>query len=244
MAVNRWWWAAAVAMALGGAAGLRAQTQQQQPAQQTKPTQEANPFPGDNGNAPIISTDGAPPATDSESIDYGKVVLADPDVDPVRSPDAGVPVTSDADGGGSSSSSAGIDSLIQPPPDDARKHRHGRKGEDDDDAAAEPVKKTGPAVDEEVGAYYLETKNWKGALSRFESALVLDPENPDVYWGLGEAQRHMGRFAEAKANYQKLVEYDPDSRHGKEARKLLKEPELANAPAVSSVAAPASQPQP
>jgi tetratricopeptide (TPR) repeat protein len=60
--------------------------------------------------------------------------------------------------------------------------------------------------------------------------VVLDPENPEVYWGLGEAQRHLGQLTEAKANYEKLVEYDPDSKHGKDARKMLKEPELANAP--------------
>lgn len=58
---------------------------------------------------------------------------------------------------------------------------------------------------------------------------MLDPENPEVYWGLGEARRHLGQFAEAKAAYEKLVEYDPDSKHGKEAKKLLKSPELASA---------------
>lgn len=85
-----------------------------------------------------------------------------------------------------------------------------------------------------MGSYYLESKNWKGALSRFESAMVLDPENPEVYWGLAEAQRHLGDLASAKANYLKVMEYDPDSRHGKDAKKILKEPEIANARAVSA----------
>ena len=58
--------------------------------------------------------------------------------------------------------------------------------------------------------------------------MVLDPENPDVYWGLAEADRHLGNLADARANYQKVAEYDPDSRHGKEASKALKEPEIAN----------------
>jgi tetratricopeptide (TPR) repeat protein len=62
---------------------------------------------------------------------------------------------------------------------------------------------------------------------------VTDPDNPDVYWGMAEAQRELGDFAKAKANYLKVVGYDPDSKHGKEAKKLLKEPELANAPAMS-----------
>jgi TolA-binding protein len=64
--------------------------------------------------------------------------------------------------------------------------------------------------------------------------VVLDPENPEVYWGLGEAQRHLGKFAEARASYQKLVEYDPDCKHAKEAKKILKEPEMANAPTASA----------
>jgi tetratricopeptide (TPR) repeat protein len=64
--------------------------------------------------------------------------------------------------------------------------------------------------------------------------VVLDPENPEVYWGLAEAQRHIGKFTEAKASYQKLLDYDPDSKHGKEARKILKSPELANAPTASA----------
>jgi hypothetical protein len=45
---------------------------------------------------------------------------------------------------------------------------------------------------------------------------------------LAEADRHLGNLADARANYEKVNEYDPDSRHGKDARKALKEPEIAN----------------
>jgi len=45
-----------------------------------------------------------------------------------------------------------------------------------------------------VGQYYLDNKDWRAALSRFQSALVLDPDNPDIYWGLAETERHMGNF--------------------------------------------------
>ena len=55
-----------------------------------------------------------------------------------------------------------------------------------------------------------------------------------MYWGLGEAQRHLGKLAEAKSAYEKLIEYDPDSKHGKEAKKILKSPEMANAPAAAA----------
>ena len=39
----------------------------------------------------------------------------------------------------------------------------------------------------------------------------------------------MGDYANARANYEKVIEYDPDSKHAKDAKKALKEPELANA---------------
>jgi len=34
-----------------------------------------------------------------------------------------------------------------------------------------------------------------------------------------------------------VMEYDPDSKHGKEAKKWLMEPELAHAPGVSAIPA-------
>jgi hypothetical protein len=46
---------------------------------------------------------------------------------------------------------------------------------------------------------------------------------------MAEAEHHMGDFANAKAHYLKLLDYDPDGPHGKQARKELKDPALANA---------------
>jgi tetratricopeptide (TPR) repeat protein len=150
------------------------------------------------------------------------------DVDPVRSPDD---PQGDVDTGaqGFSSSASGLDNVM-PPPDTDVGARGAKKGRN----APPPEHHETAQEDEKVAEYYLDQKNWKAALSRYESAVVLDPENPEVYWGLGEAERHLGNFAEAKAAYEKLVEYDPDSKHGKEAKKLLKSPELASA-AKSSV---------
>lgn len=129
-----------------------------------------------------------------------------------------------------------MDNLLKPPPDTGKSGKHGK-----DDADAPVEHHEDAKEDESVGSYYLDQKNWKAALSRYESALVLDPENPEVYWGLAEAERHIGNLTDAKSHYQKLVEYDPDSKHGKEAKKILKEPEMANAPAVSSNAPAKSQ---
>jgi TolA-binding protein len=197
---------------------------QNKPAQTQKPPAAANPFPEDTNNVPVMPGANAPAAP---NVPAGAPAASLPggDVDPVRSPDD-PPPDADSSTQGFSSSAAGLDNVM-PPPDADLGGRRGKR-------AAPPEHQETAADDEKVGQYYLDAKNWRAALSRYESAVVLDPENPDVYWGLGEAQRHLGKFAEAKASYEKLVEYDPDSKHGKEARKILKSSELANPPAASA----------
>ncbi|MGA7857178.1 MAG: tetratricopeptide repeat protein [Terracidiphilus sp.] len=190
---------------------------------------ESNPFPEDTSTVPVMPTASSPgaPIPLPDAADYGNVPVPGEDADPVHSPDDAN--TSSASSSDSSDSATGLDQLLKPPPETRKE-----KGKDAD---AVPV--DGPKEDENVGSYYIETKNWKAALSRFDSALVLDPENPEVYWGLAEAQRNLGDYANAKANYLKVMEYDPDSKHAKEAKKILKQPEMVNAPAVSSNSAPA-----
>ncbi len=199
---------------------------QQQPSQ--KPPGSANPFPEDTNNVPVVPTSGepapAPPAAaNSESTETTSLLKEDSD--PVHSPDDPPPDASGSDSGFSSSLSGSNDVNI---PDEAKPTGH-RKLNAPDTVHQETAKE-----DEDVGAFELSRKNWKAALSRFQSALVTDPENPEVYWGMAEAQRALGDFAGAKANYQKVMEYDPDSKHGKESKRLLKDPQLANAPAVSA----------
>jgi tetratricopeptide (TPR) repeat protein len=201
---------------------------QKSPSNSQKPASQANPFPEDMTNVPVLPNGNSPAVSNAPSYAHMPSTLPAGDVDPVRSPDDPQPDSSTADAEGFSSSTTGLDRALQPPPDtdaDRGKKGKGQPPPDHQETAAE---------DESVGAYYLNIKNWKGALSRFESAVVLDPENPEVYWGLGEAQRHLGKFADARASYEKLVEYDPDSKHAKEAKKILKDPELANAPTASS----------
>jgi len=202
-------------------------TQNQPPAQAPKPTSpqsSANPFPENTDSIPVIPTLSSPAVADPVAYDAGAARLPGDDSDPVRSPDDPVPDDASGADSGSSSSLEGMDKLT-PPPDTGKPDKHAKE-------VAPPQE--GPKEDVNVGGYYLQIKNWKAALSRFDSALVLDPENPEVYWGLAEAERHLGDFASAKAHYLKLLDYDPDGKHGKEARRILKEPDLANAPAVSS----------
>jgi len=203
---------------------LLAQTQNK-PAEKpaTAPQSSANPFPEDTSTVPVMPSKITPslPDVSHNGAESPPLPLPGVDRDPVRSPDDPEPASDSASDEESSSSIKGLESLLPKPEDDQKEQK--RKL-----SAKEPTHQEASSKDIEVGSYYLQTKNWKGALSRFESALVLDPENPDVYWGLAEADRHLGNFADARANYAKVAEYDPDSRHGKEARKALKEPEIAN----------------
>ncbi|MGB7547070.1 MAG: tetratricopeptide repeat protein, partial [Terracidiphilus sp.] len=192
---------------------------------------ESNPFPEDTNSVPVLPTAlSVPvlptalsaPAAAPDATDYRNVRLPGEDSDPVRSPDD-VSGPASAEDSGSSSSAQGLDQLLKLPPETGKEKS--RK--------EEPAPVVGPKEDINVGSYYLQTKNWKGALSRFQSALVMAPDDPEVYWGLAEAERNLGEFAAAKANYLKVMEYDPDSRHAKGARKILKQPEMANAPAAA-----------
>jgi tetratricopeptide (TPR) repeat protein len=151
------------------------------------------------------------------------VPLPGEDADPVRSPDDPAPAATSSPDANSSSSLNGLERLLPRPEDDNQPSKKRKL------TVKEPAHQEASSIDIEVGNYYLDRKNWKAALSRFESAMILDPENPEVYWGLAEAEHHLGDFVHAKEHYLKLLEYDPDGPHGRQARKELKDPALEKA---------------
>jgi hypothetical protein len=212
----------------GGSGQQKQSGSGQQPAAQAPA--DANPFPGDESTVPVLPTKDTPdvPSGNAGGADTGHAALPAGDVDPVQSPDD-VAGSGDAQpASGFSSSSSGLGSLL-PGPDEEPEGKHGRR-----QGQAEPEHQETAKEDETVGKYYLDSKDWRAAMSRFQSAMVLDPDNPDVYWGLAESERHLGNYAEARANYEKVMEYDPGSRHAKDAARELKEPELANAKAAAT----------
>ena len=165
-----------------------------------------------------------------------RIAIPDSDDDPVHSPEDAAAAAESGERQWSSSQ-AGMRDLL-PPAGDAAQPRRRR-----DQAGTEALIPHETATeDEHVGAYYLSNGDWKAALSRYESALVLDPDNPDVYWGLAESQRHLGQFAEARDNYRKVMIYDSGSRHAKEARKALADPRIANAKPQQVAQTPAARP--
>ncbi|MGA2218035.1 MAG: tetratricopeptide repeat protein [Terracidiphilus sp.] len=221
-----------------GAGQAQTKPSGQQPGQPQSGQQQgqpagANAFPEDTNSIPVLpvktATGGGDGGGSDSGVGYSHLALPSEDMDPARSPDDPevTPGTSDSN---FSSSLTGMDRVLPAPDDDSNKPDQKRKL-----AVKEPTHKEAASKDIEVGGYYLERKNWKAAESRFESAMVLDPDNPDVFWGLAESAKHLGNFADAKKYYQTVVDYDPDSKHGKEAKKALKEPEVANAVAAAPV---------
>jgi tetratricopeptide (TPR) repeat protein len=167
---------------------------------QNKPA-DANPFPEDESNVPVMPSKDTPDLAPGTFSGDGNNVATLPagDTDPVPSLDDAAPAASSSGtASGFSSSNSGIDSLL-PGPDDEQPTKRGR-GKQEQEV---PEHHETAAEDENVGRYYLDSKNWHAALSRFQSAMVLDPENPDVYWGMAESDRHLGNYAEARANYLK-----------------------------------------
>ena len=205
--------------------------QQNQPNKGQKPSQaspqsNANPFPEDTTSIPVMPNGSSSSAPDAAAPDAaGRTSLPARDRDPARSPDDTQPNADEAGSASSNESSSdvpGIDNVM-PKPDEDKKSR--KEAPEYQETAVDDIN---------VGKYYLERKDWRAALSRFQSAMVLAPENAEVYWGLAESERHLGDFAAARASYLKVMEYDPDSHHYKEAEKALKEPEIANAKASST----------
>jgi len=227
--------AAGCLMAVSGLHGQAAPAQsppadqsQKQPATPQKPA-AANPFPEDTTNVPVMPSKGTPALPEGtysgDDNGAGRVPLPKEDLDPARSPDDAAASNDAPMELNSSDSRAGLDRLVPLPDDDQPQGKHRKL------AVPAPEHVETSKEDIQVGGYYLDTKNWKAALSRFESAMVLAPDEPEVYWGLAESERHLGNLAAAKGYYQKVAEYDPDSKHGKEAMRALKDPEIANAKA-------------
>lgn len=202
----------------------------------------SNQFPEDTSNVPVMPSRGTPALPEGTYTGdnvAANIGLPDDNADPVKSPDDPVAETPSENQNFSSSNVPGLDKILDRADDkaaDADQKEGKRKRRGGDKEADEPAEhKETSSEDIEVGKYYIERKNWKAALSRFESALVLSPDDPEVYWGLAESERGLGQYAEARANYKKLLDYDPDGPHGKAARKALNDPQIAHAQAASAI---------
>ena len=62
------------------------------------------------------------------------------------------------------------------------------------------------------GVAHLESGDFENALSFFEQALLLEPDNPDLWNQKGVALRSLGRYDEASECYNKSLQLDPRDR--------------------------------
>jgi len=62
------------------------------------------------------------------------------------------------------------------------------------------------------GISNLEDGNFEDALSYFEQALLLKPDDPDLWNQKGVALRSLGRYDEASECYNKSLQLDPRDR--------------------------------
>jgi len=62
------------------------------------------------------------------------------------------------------------------------------------------------------GITNLEDGNFEDALSNFEQALLLKPDDPDLWNQKGVALRSLGRYDEASECYNKSLQLDPRDR--------------------------------
>ena len=65
----------------------------------------------------------------------------------------------------------------------------------------------------EQGQKQIENGNYDEALSFFEQALLINPEDPDLWNMKGTALRSMGRYNEAIESFNKSLEIEPRNKH-------------------------------
>jgi tetratricopeptide (TPR) repeat protein len=76
--------------------------------------------------------------------------------------------------------------------------------------------------DAQIGDYYLETGDSRGAYDRFVEAARSDPGNAEAVWGLAESARRLQMNEVAIKNYRLYLAALPNGPHAKEIRKVLK----------------------
>lgn len=76
--------------------------------------------------------------------------------------------------------------------------------------------------DIEVGNYYLNRKNYRAALERFQDALRYKPNDAEATYGLAVTQEKMDLFSLAYNNYSKYLEIVPEGPKARESQEGMK----------------------
>jgi tetratricopeptide (TPR) repeat protein len=110
-------------------------------------------------------------------------------------------------------------------------HLKGMEIAPDADSDAAPIQASSPLPydpklakkDAQIGDYYLETGDFKGAYDRYVEAARSDPGNAEAVWGLAESAHHLQMNDVAIRNYRLYLAALPHGPHAKEIRKTLKD---------------------
>ncbi len=73
----------------------------------------------------------------------------------------------------------------------------------------------------EVGTFYFKRYNYRAAESRFEEALQYMPNHAEAIFRLAESQEKLGKYDQARANYEKYLKILPDGPFAQTAKKAL-----------------------
>ena len=129
--------------------------------------------------------------------------------------------------GESSSRDTRID--LSPPKDDAKNHPNsgGAAGAIGSDSDANDIGELHPwnpyraAKDDEVGDFYLKQQNYKGAVARYQDALLYKNNDAVANFRLGQCFEKLDRPDEAIAHYQAYLKILPEGPYAKQAKKAL-----------------------
>ena len=145
-----------------------------------------------------------------------------------------------AEAGESSSKDTRVD--ISPPKDDVKNHPNSSTAPtplspdnpEDMENMTGDVQEMHPwnpyraGKDDEVGEYYFKTGNYKGALARYQDALIYKDNDAIANFGIAQCYEKMGQHEEAVPYYQEYLKILPDgplATHAKKALKKLGAPE-------------------
>ncbi len=97
----------------------------------------------------------------------------------------------------------------------------GRDAEAQTYIAKMPAGKVDPDTMLNIGIKYYNGKQLDKALDEFTQVITANPNLPDPYYYRGLVYLNLGKTAEAKADFKKLLEIDPNNKNAKEAKEFL-----------------------
>lgn len=203
------------------------QNQQKKP-EKKKSTAEANPFPEDQSQK----------AADQENQQQDPGVPSAPQPSAQKDQGAKKPSAAEANPFPEEKSDKAQQGQSDQPSQDDQNYSSSQvhlKGMDlaptggDEDTA--PIQASSPLPydpklakkDAQIGDYYLETGDIKGAYDRFVEAARSDPGNAEAVWGLGESAHRLQMNDVAIRNYRLYLAALPNGPHAKAIRKQLKD---------------------